>query len=398
MRLNRSIFYPPFFAAVLSFQLVPTALQAQQKLSMDEAVQMAIVNHPAIKAADLRVEQQRQLEGSALNITNPELEYEKENNSSFGLGVRQEFSFPTVYVAQSKLQKERTRLAEAQKNITVNDLRRSVRQSYIQTQYLHGLAAEYKVQDSTYQRFAQAAKRQFDAGQIDFLQTTFAEAKGSEIHNFYQKTEIDYQYSLESLRILIGLAEKPDVGYIRRLPAIDQTDTTSVVNPTIVYYTQQTAVELRNLKLERNRVLPDLFVGYQKNSPFYTDAFSRFRAGLTIPLWFWQYRGHIKSANSGYKAAEQVGMAQKLTFNTEFQQATGGVNSNAQLLEFYEKTGLAQAERIVSTASRLFTSGQTDYVGFIRNLADAYAIRLRYLEVIRDYNNSVTILNSLIGR
>jgi outer membrane protein TolC len=254
------------------------------------------------------------------------------------------------------------------------------------------------VQDSTYQRFAQAAKRQFEAGQIDFLQTTFAEAKASEIRNLYQKMETDYQYSLEGLRILIGLAEKPDVGFIKRLPAMDQTDTTDIVNPTIAYYTQQTAVELRNLKLQRNKVLPDLFIGYQKNSPFDTEAFSRFRAGLTIPLWFWQYRGNIKSANAGYKAAEQVGMAQKVTIDAEFQQASGGVHSNAQLLEFYEKTGLVQAERIVNTASRLFTSGQTDYVSFIRNLADAYAIRIRYLEALRDYNNSVTMLNSLIGR
>ncbi|MBC7744444.1 MAG: TolC family protein [Flavobacterium sp.] len=398
MRINKIKFSPAYYIIVISLQILPFALQAQQKISIDEAVQRAIVNHPAIKAADLQVEQQRQLQNSALNIANPELEYEKEKSSSYGLGVRQSFSFPTVYSAQSKLQKEKTRLSETQKNITINDLRRSVRESYIQAQYLDALVAEYKVQDSTYQRFSNAAKRQFDAGQIDFLQTTFAEAKASEIHNLYQKAQIENQYALESLRVLIGLKEKFDIEYISRISSQNLIDTTSIVNPVIAYYTQQAQVELSNLKLQRNKILPDLFVGYQKNSPFDTNAFSRFRAGLTIPLWFWQYSGNIKSANAGYKAAEQIGMSQKVTINAEFQQASGGVNSNLQLVEFYEKTGLLQATTIVNTASRLFTSGENDYVSFIRNLADAYAIRLRYLEALRDYNNSVTSLNTLIGR
>ena len=398
MLFKKLLFTPAFYISVIGLQIFPFALRAQEKLTIEEAVQRAIVNHPAIKAADFLVEQQRRLQSSSLNISNPELEYEKERSSTYGLGIRQSFSFPTVYSAQSRLQKEKTRLAEAQKNITINDLRRSVRESYIQTQYLGALVAEYKVQDSTYQRYSNAAKRQFDAGQIDYLQTTFAEAKASEIRNMYEKAQIDHQYALKSLSVLIGLPDKPEIIYLSKLPAVDLIDTTSVPNPTINYYRQQTQVELRNLKLERNKVFPDLFIGYQKNSPFDKDSFSRFRAGLTIPLWFWQYRGNIKAANAGYKAAEQLKIAQKVTINSELQQASGSVNSNFKQVEYYEKTGLEQAKTIVNTASRLFTSGQNDYVNFIRNLADAYAIRLRYLEALRDYNNSVTNLNSLIGR
>ncbi|HXI01464.1 MAG TPA: TolC family protein [Sphingobacteriaceae bacterium] len=385
-----------FFNAVLTFLCLSYALQAQDKLSVDEAVQSAIVNHPAIKAADYQVEQQRQLQGSTLNIPNPEFEYEKEKNSPYGLGVTQSFSLPGVYRAQSRLQSERTRLAESQKNISINELRRSIRQYYIQAQYLEALVVEYGAQDSTYQRFANAAKRQFDAGQIDFLQKTFAEAKASEIHNLYQKTLIDYQYSLETLRISIGFAEKPDLEYIYKHPAGNLTDT--VTNPTIAYYSQSAQVELLNLKLQQSKILPDFFVGYQKNSPFNNNAFNRFRAGVSVPLWFGQYKSNIRSANAGVKAAEQLQLAQKVILNAGFQQATGSVNSNLQQVEFYEKTGLLQAKTIVTTASRLFTSGQNDYVSFIRNLADAYAIRLRYLEALKDYNIAVANLNALIGK
>ena len=111
MLIKKLIFSPAFYLLVISLQIFPFALRAQEKLTIDEAVQKAIVNHPAIKAADFRVKQQRQLQSSSLNIANPELEYEKERNSSYGLGVRQSFSFPTVYSAQFRLQKEKTRLA-----------------------------------------------------------------------------------------------------------------------------------------------------------------------------------------------------------------------------------------------------------------------------------------------
>jgi outer membrane protein TolC len=295
------------------------------------------------------------------------------------------------------LQKERTRLAEAQKGITTNDLRRSVRESFNQAQYLKALVIEYRIQDSTYQRYSNAAKRQFDAGQIDFLQRTFAEAKASEIKNQFRKASIDYEYALENLRVLIGLEYKPEIERIKRLPALI-SDASEVINPSIAYYTQRAQVELQNVRLQRNKVLPELFVGYQKNSPFSAESFSRFRAGLTVPLWFWQYRSNIRSADAGYKAAEQAGLAQKVTINAEFQQSAGAVNSNLQQVEFYESTGLNQAKTIVTTASRLFTSGQSDYINFIRNLADAYAIRLRYIEALRDYNDAVINYNFLIGR
>jgi outer membrane protein TolC len=58
---------------------------------------------------------------------------------------------------------------------------------------------------------------------------------------------------------------------------------------------------------------------------------------------------------------------------------------------------LQQANDIINTARRFFESGQTDYINFLRTTNDAYQIRLRYVETLRSYNQSVLTINYLKG-
>lgn len=66
-------------------------------------------------------------------------------------------------------------------------------------------------------------------------------------------------------------------------------------------------------------------------------------------------------------------------------------------LDYYETTGLRQPDDLISTARRLFQAGQTDYISYLRTTNDAYTIRLRYLDALRSYNQSLLTINYLTG-
>ena len=56
-----------------------------------------------------------------------------------------------------------------------------------------------------------------------------------------------------------------------------------------------------------------------------------------------------------------------------------------------------KANEIITTAKRFFASGENDYINYLRNINDAYSIQLKYLEAIRNYNQSILSIKYLTG-
>jgi outer membrane protein TolC len=149
--------------------------------------------------------------------------------------------------------------------------------------------------------------------------------------------------------------------------------------------------------LERNKALPGIVFGYLNQGPKNTDTFYRFRVGFTVPIWFWQYNGNIKAAKTGIKIAEQDLHAQRQSISAEMHRAMGDVNRYSQSLNYYETAGLKFADDIITTARRFFESGQNDYTNYLRNINEAFAIKVKYLETLQKFNQSVITVNYLTG-
>ena len=66
-----------------------------------------------------------------------------------------------------------------------------------------------------------------------------------------------------------------------------------------------------------------------------------------------------------------------------------------QQLAYFEKEGSLLAEQILKVANGGFTNGEIDFFQYIQSIENAYAIRIQYLEVLNDYNQTVITLNYL---
>jgi len=138
-------------------------------------------------------------------------------------------------------------------------------------------------------------------------------------------------------------------------------------------------------------------VGYYNQSTPETPTQLRFRFGLTLPVWFGQYRSRTAAAQTGLQVARQRTAGQIQTLAVDLQQAQGDFEKYRASLDYYETNGLRQSDDLISTARRLFGAGRTDYISYLRTTNDAYAIRQRYLEALRNYNQSLLSINYLTG-
>ena len=385
--------------------LFPFFCLAQKQLTEDEALNLALKNSALINASSLAVTQSKQLQKTAYNFSSPQIMMESPSGVFQTFGVLQSFDFPTVYVKQSQLLKQQTVLSQVGQKITANDIKYQVKSLYLTIQYIDRIYNQYKVQDSLYSQIKISAQRQYDAGQIDYLEKTFSDAQYGEIHNQFIQAQTDLQVAQSQLQIYVALKETISTSQLQKYTStvnmsIITQDTTAITNnPSLLYFKQQQVIGKKSLELQRNKFLPGFTIGYlNQGQDKTTSGFLRLRAGINIPLWFWQYTGGIKAAKTGLLIANQKAIAQKQSLSIEMQKAQGDYIKYSQSLNYYETIGLKQADDIITTSKRFFEGGHsTDYISFLRTINDAYLIKLKYAESLKNYNQSVININYLTG-
>ncbi len=398
---------PKIIVSALLFAFAFQA-SAQRILLEQEAIDLAIKNSALMQASELQVIQSKQLQKSAFNLPNLDIIAESPTGTFYPVGVLQTLDFPTVYFRQSQLQKQVTVLSEKEKAITQQDVKRLIRQLYLTLQYFESLTSQLHIQDSLYRQVSESATRQFEAGQIDYLTKTFAVSQYGEVHNQFMQTQTDFNVILFQLKNYIGIKELFNATPIIRF-TLSVEELTSYgletadnnlysQNLNYQYFQQLREVSLKTLSVQRNKALPGLVLGYINQGPPETQTFYKFRVGFKVPIWFGQYIGNINAARTGVAIAEQRMKAEQQNLSAEMQLALGNIQKYNESLRYYETVGLKQADDIIITGKRFFESGQTDYINYLRNTNEAYLIKSRYLETLRNYNQSIITINYLTGK
>jgi outer membrane protein TolC len=373
---------------------------AQKPLSEQEVTEAALKNSAALRVSGLVIRQNNELLKSAKNIKNPDIIMESPTGLFYTIGVTQTMEYATVYKKQSLLQKQQIILSEKEKGVTENDIKFRVKSQYLILQYSESLVKLFRTEDSLYQQINQNSARQFEAGQIDYLGKSFAESQFGEVRNKFNQSQADVQTNIRQLQQLMGITDNITTTSLQKdmtVSTVNVEENNFADNPSISVFKQSEIINKSLIELEKAKALPGLILGYFNQGLRDTPAHLKFRIGLSVPLWQGQYKSRIKAAQTGFEIAQERTNAQKQAISVDLQQALGDNQKYRQALDYYETKGLKQSEEIITTASRLFKAGQNDYVSFLRTLNDAYTIRQRYVETLRNYNQTQLNINYLLG-
>ncbi len=373
---------------------------SQKIISEADAVSMAVKNSRNISAAGLSILQQRQLLKSSINLPNPDVFIESPTGKFYTGSITQSTEFPTVYSKQYQLQKQRIVLAEKEKGFTENEVKFQAKQLYLLLQYASALQQQLYVQDTVYERISKAAGRQFDAGQIDYLQKAFTESQYGEIHNQYLQAQLTIGNLQSQLQYLTGLQETfiaapLDTNVLEG--AITNDSSAFAANPSVQIFNQSSVIAQKNIALQKAKALPGLAFGYFNQGERNTPIGNRFRVGFTVPLWFGQYKSNINAAKTEWEINKQKASGLQQQLSVQLIQAQNELSIYTQSLQYYKNTGIPKANVIIGTAKRFFESGENDYINYLRTINDAYSIQLKYLEVIRNYNQAILSIKYITG-
>ncbi len=379
-------------------------LSAQQLVTVEEAIVIAMDSSFQLRAAGMQIEADRLMERKATHIPDPELILESTTGDFMTIGVQQSFDFPTVYARQKQLAELQTELSTKASHITAAALKSKVRTTYLEWQLDIAEMRQWKTQDSLFSILSQAADRQYLAGQIDFVEKTYANLKFSEVHTQYIASLTGMRLGMQLIQLYTGMIdsirpselEKGTGDFVFTNAGVDEEAINNT--PVLAYYQQSERISEKAIQLERSKVFPDFTVGYlnpaDKNTPFPL----RLRFGLSVPLWFWQYGTSIKAAETKLEVARHTSSAGRQELTQQWNKAKNDALKYQEALNYLEAEGLVQANELTEASNRMFVAGQYDYIKYLSTLTDAFQVKRQYLELVRNYNQSLITLQYLIGQ
>jgi cobalt-zinc-cadmium resistance protein CzcA len=393
--------------------------QAQEvkPMSVQECINRALNDNLKSKISNLEIQQSKSLEKTGWDIdkTNVLLTQDPTSGGNIdnSLSIAQTISFPTVYATHAKVLKQQTALSEKSASVTRFELIRDVRLAYYNLLYAIERHRLLSYQDSLYANFAERAMIRYQTGETSNLEKLSAINRSKEVQLLKLQAEADlfiYQQELQKLLNTNEVIIPIDTGLSKL--TIDLLPDTSAIaqNPLLNFHRQKINVTASQLKLEKNKYMPDLTVGFNRQallnaynpaditrSYFPGTRSGGFEIGLAIPLFFNGQQGRIQSAKLNneisYAEFQNTSNILKSTYRQQLQQLQKLNNT----LSYFETSGLQQADELLSIAAFAYSKGEIGYVEFIQNTSQAVQSKLLYIETVNNYNQTIITIEYITG-
>ncbi len=384
---------------------------AQESVTLDKAVEMALKNNMTIKNERLLTEYQNRLSRTGIDIPKTNLAFEYgQFNSAFHdkkYSVTQSMNFPAVYIRQRKVLKENYQSALLELSLKEAELKREVSESYFLLLNMSEKEIILSEMDSIYAGFLSRAELRNSKGETDALEMITASSQRAQISMQLNQLLLDKETELMKFQLLLNSDSRliPEAT-TTKLNYTGKPDTSVAGSHLSVRVLEkQKLISLASEKLERSRLMPDLFAGYNLMSikgtgpdDIYYDDETRFGSvqfGIGIPLFFGAQRAKIRAAGLLSEIARNNYLTGLKNFQNKINYAYRQFELSAEKVRYFEKNGADNGKRIIDIANAQFTNGEINYLEWTILVNNAASFRTGYADAVFELNSAVLELNYL---
>ncbi len=399
-RLSRS---KGVISMILILLAVTTTYGQSRELTLADAISIGNRNNGELAAYQLRVEEAEALKATAFSMEKTLLYYDFDQNNIADngyplnvIGVEQGFNFPTVYTSQNKLNKQLISISEKELIQKQNNLEKDITKSYYHIQYLLNKQSIYTKIDSLVVSFLASSESRFKLGDISRLDYLNAKAKHQQVKIEVNHIMHNLDISLNKLGTLMQYDSAFAVVYedLTQIPIIER----NIVNNSGYQIMQlQTDYQMKMTKVEQNKLLPDISIGYYIGTNKYANStnYQGVMVGLGLPLFFGEQRAKIKANKIAVYIRENLQnyyLSHTRGMLAELQSELQKYNEN---IEYYNTSGEQLVLEIINSSQKSYDVGEIDFFQYVLSVENALFLTLDYLDNISGYNEVALEINYL---
>ncbi len=380
---------------------------AQEKISIEKAIETAISNNIKIKNGKLNSDYLQQMTKTGYDISNTGIigEYGQFNSNAndMKIGISQSIKFPTVYKRQKQLLIEEAKTGEWNEALQRKELTKQVMTVFYEIIYLKEKEKLLLKSDSIYSEFLGKSILRFDKGESNILEKATAENQSGQIKMQLLELQSDYKIVQSQFKILLN-TDKDFVPFSDKLKiAFDEkiADNTITNYPSIKLIEQEVTINKAEIALEKSKKLPELIGGVYwqtfKTNTNIQDSFNGIygQFGVALPLFNSSFNNKRKSLEINSQIAENNLNFEKLKLQNRYQNLLQQYQKNKTTIGYYETKALKNVDLVTNAVNIKFTNGDINYLEWVMLINQNTEIQSNYLEAIKRINNNIIELNSL---
>lgn len=404
--------HTPVFSAVV-FVLIVSSTQpvsAQTIITLNAAIDTALKNNLNLCSEKLNTEFLEKIKNTAWDIPKTDVEFEYGQLNSIytdnRFSVSQSIKFPTVYSNQKTVLNQEWKGGLINLKLKEKELKTEVVKVFYELLYLQQKQKLLLRTDSIFSEFLHHTNLRFTKGEANILEKTTAETQRGQINQQLLQLHQDLEIVKLKFKLLLNTTTVfiPDERDLKiTSPVI--SDTSIVANTydlQLLKQLEQTG--LSKLKLEKSKLLPDIFAsynngtikGYGSDNVLYSlsSRFQSLQVGVSVPLFFSSQKASISSLKANINLLQNNYSAGFQALLTDYKQAVLKYSINLQTVSYYETSANKNAETILTTANNQFKNGDINYLEWVLLTNNAITIQSEYIDALKNLNESIIKINS----
>lgn len=375
--------------------------QAQSRKSIDEVLNLGLkdnlqynINQSQITKNQFLIKGNKEFPKTGIFVENEDLR-PTDKTGVLKIGLQQSFYMPQVNQAKKNYYREQTKYFEFNKEVINTELKKNIRSVYYQLWYLQDKKALYQRLDSIYIGLLKTTILKVKTGESAGIEKISANVKLKEIETNIIQLQKEMLVQQQALMQLLNSSEVilPLSKSLEKLEYGFQNETEN--HPNLLLLQQNVQIANSEIAIQKSNRLPE-FTARVFSQKLYglEDPYSGFSIATSFPVFGTGANSNkIKAAKTEKEMQEQQLQYQTQILKSSLAQRQTEVEKSVSGLQFYETSGLQQADEIIKAANQSYRAGEISYADFSLYLSQAIEIRKNYLDNLNAYNQAIIEYN-----
>lgn len=370
------------------------AMQAQQSVTLEQAIETAMTNHPRLKMAESEIERARVSKGEAWDGGNTSFSYswgqlngaDRNDNE---LSVEQSLGSLLTPFYKNALANTQISKGESYRDMVKKEVTAEVKRAWAYYQYAFHINAMYRGQRELAEQLRKSGEQRYLQGDIDLAERNMITALAADLYTRW--LESSEELTLAGRRFTwscySGQPLLPADTSLAVMPI--QTDGLSLSSRHLNYFDAQVQEKKNLLKIERSRFFPELSVGYVRQKIAPLTGLNSWMVGVSFPVLFFPQRSRAKQARINLRIATWEAEDNRRQLSNKVSELQSQLVRQRERLTYYQQAAIKEAEALQHSALKKFQENETDISEFIQSLNAVREIKRGYIETVYAYNITV---------
>lgn len=372
-----------------ALMLLPLEGHSQQRVTLDEAVAMALENHPRLKSADAAVERTRAMRGESWELAPTTVDY------SFGqlngterndreISITQSFGSLLTPFYKNALVRRQTETGGHYRELVRREVVAEVKRAWSYYLYTQELCRLYADQNALAAELSRTSELRYQQGDITRLEQSMTATMAAEMRNRLFQAQEEQKVAAARLQWAC-YADAPLMPSDTLLTRFDAPKEISADLQRSYFRSQVREAEART-RVEKSRFFPELSFGYQRQNILPDKGLNAYVIGASFPIFFNTRRSRIRQAKADAYIARNDAALNLRNVDNRITELQANLRRYEESLRYYVESALPEAETLVRAARLQLANSETTIAEYIMSLNTALEIRRGYIETLNQYN------------